>query len=78
MSADERRGWLDLRRAAEYSSLSIRTLRKYIDDPVHPLPVKLAGGKFILRQLDLDMWLQGFPAAGEQRDRLVDELLAEL
>jgi hypothetical protein len=38
-------GWLDLKHAAEYCCLSIRTLRKYIGDARHPLPVRSVGGK---------------------------------
>ena len=71
-------GWLDLRHAAEYCSLSVRTLRRYIGDPVRPLPVRLVGGKWLLAQADLDTWLRSFPRAGEDVDRLVDEVLEEL
>jgi len=38
-------GWLDLKRTAEYCSLSVCTLRRYIGDPHHPLPVYCVGGK---------------------------------
>jgi hypothetical protein len=71
-------GWFDLRRGAAYACLSVRTLRRYIGDPVHPLPVRLVGGKWLVRQHDLDAWLQGFPGPGEEIDRVVDEVMAEL
>ena len=67
--------WLDLKRGAERSSLSVRTLRRYIGDSIHPLPVRLVGGKWLIHKDELDQWLQRFPRAGEDIDRLVDEAI---
>jgi hypothetical protein len=78
MSLPEPYGWLDLQRAAAYCSLSIRKLREYLGHPIRPLPAHLVGGKWLIRREGLDDWLQGFPRAGEQTDRLVDELMQEL
>lgn len=71
-------GWLDLRRAAEYCSLSVRTLRRYIGDPHHPLPVRIVGGKWLTHPADLDKWVQGFPAGREDIDRMVEEVLQDM
>ena len=71
-------GWLDLKRAAEYCSLSVRTLRRYIGDPHHPLPVRIVGGKWLTHPADLDTWIKSFPAGREDIDRLVDEVLSEV
>jgi hypothetical protein len=71
-------GWLDLKHAAEYCSLSIRTLRKYIGDAHHPIPVRLIGGKWLTNSALLDGWINGFPKGREDIDRLVDEVLDEL
>lgn len=71
-------GWLDLKRAAEYCSLSVRTLRRYIGDPYHPLPVRIVGGKWLSSPNDLDMWIKSFPAGREDIDRLVDEVLQDV
>jgi hypothetical protein len=71
-------GWLDLKRAGEYCCLSVRTLRKYIGDATHPLPVRIVGGKWLVAQADLDVWLRSFPRAGEQIDQLVEDLLQEI
>jgi hypothetical protein len=71
-------GWLDLKRAAEYCSLSVRTLRRYIGDPHHPLPVRIVGGKWLAHPADLDQWIQAFPAGKEDIDRLVDEVISEV
>jgi Helix-turn-helix domain len=71
-------GWLDLRRAAEYTSLSVRTLRRYIGDAHHPLPVRIVGGKWLTNASLLDRWIQGFPAGKEDIDRFVDEVIHDV
>ena len=72
------KGWLDLRRAADYLCLSIRTLRTYIGHHEHPLPVRRVGGKLLGRVMDFDRWAQSFPEAGAHIDQLVDEILSEI
>jgi hypothetical protein len=71
-------GWLDLRRAAEYCCLSIRTPRRYIGDPHHPLPVHIVGGKWLTHPGDLDQWIKGFPRGREDIDRLVNEVINDV
>jgi helix-turn-helix protein len=71
-------GWLDLKRAAEYCSLSVRTLRRYIGDPHHPLPVRIVGGKWLTHPGDLDQWIKSFPRGREDIDRLVDEVISDV
>jgi hypothetical protein len=71
-------GWLDLKRAAEYCCLSIRTLRRYIGHPHHPLPVHIVGGKWLTHPGDLDKWIKSFPAGREDIDRLVNEVISEV
>jgi Helix-turn-helix domain len=71
-------GWLDLKRSAEYTSLSVRTLRRYIGDPHHPLPVRIVGGKWLAHPADLDTWIKSFPAGKEDIDHMVNELIAEV
>jgi hypothetical protein len=78
MSASELRGWLDLKHAAEYLCLSVRTLRSYIGHDQHPLPCRLVGNKWLMHQQDLDQWVHNFPGAGEDVARVVDEVIAEL
>ncbi len=70
--------WLDLKGAAEYCALSVRTLRRYLGDPHHPLPVRLVGGKWLSHPGDLDRWIQSFPAGREEIDQLVEELMSEV
>ena len=71
-------GWLDLKRAAEYCSLSVRTLRRYIGDPHHPLPVRIVGGKWLTHPGDLDQWIKSFPRGREDIDQLVNEVLSDI
>jgi predicted DNA-binding transcriptional regulator AlpA len=71
-------GWLDLKRAAEYCSLSIRTLWRYIGDPHHPLPVRIVGGKWLTHPTDLDQWIKSFPRGREDIDRLVEEVISDV
>ena len=72
------RAWLDLKGAAEYASLSVRTLRNYIGHAERPLPVRLVGGKWLCHVSDLDAWLRSFPRAGERVDQIVSDLMKEL
>ena len=70
--------WLDLARTANYTSLSVRTLRRYLSDPVHPLPHYLVGGKILCDSVQIDAWIRGFPRGQSQVESLVDEVLSEL
>jgi hypothetical protein len=71
--------WLGLKAISkEYADLSERTLRKYLGDPVHPLPARVIGGKLLVARSDLDAWLRSFPRDREGVDRLVDEIIAEI
>lgn len=67
-----------MRGASEYSSLSTRTLRRYIGHHTRPLPARLVGGKLLIHRPDLDRWLASWPLAGEDVDRLVDDLLGDI
>ena len=69
--------WLDLRRAAKYGCLGVRTLQNYLKDPIRPLPARRVGGRWLIHQDDLDAWLRSFPRAGEDLDKLVNEVMEE-
>lgn len=49
--------YLSLRGLASYSSLSVRTLRGYLSDPLRPLPCYKIGGKIVVRISEFDTWL---------------------
>jgi len=57
----------DLPGLARYTGLSVRTLQRYIDDPVNPLPahyVQRGGagrGRHFVALRDFTRWVQSFP-----------------
>ena len=71
--------WLSLQTITkEYADLSERKLRAFLSHPTHPLPARLVGGKWLVCREDLDQWLRSFPRAGEDIDRLVEEVMREM
>lgn len=52
-------GFLDLKAAAAYTSLSVRTLREHIKRPGGP-PIYRVVGKILLKRSDIDAWLERF------------------
>ena len=77
MSA-ESYNWMDLKHAAKYSCLSVRTLRSYLRHAVHPLPARLVGRKWLIHRAALDAWLRRFPAADEDINQIVGEIIEEI
>jgi Helix-turn-helix domain len=53
-------GYLPLTRLAQYSGLSVRTLRGYLADRVRPLPYFKVGGKILVARADFDAWVGQF------------------
>lgn len=49
--------YVRLSELARYSSLSVRTLERLIDDPVHPLPAHRVKGRRVVKLSDYDAWL---------------------
>jgi hypothetical protein len=71
--------WLSLQTITkEYADLSERKLREFLSHPTHPLPARLVGAKWLVCREDFDRWARSFPAAGEDMDKLVNEVMAEL
>ncbi len=71
-------GYMDLKALSRYSGLSVRTLRQYLKDTVHPLPSFRPGGKILIRRSDFDQWMTRFRQDGSDLDRLASEVLEEL
>jgi excisionase family DNA binding protein len=71
-------GWLDFKRAAQYLSMSDRTLRRYLSDSTHRLPAHIVGGKWLFAPEDLDRWVKSFPTPGAAVDRMVETVLRDL
>ncbi len=70
--------YLSLQALAAYSGLSVRTLRKALTDPLHPLPHYRPGGKILVRQSEFDRWMARFRHEGEDLERLVSLVLEEV
>jgi len=71
--------YLSLRALATYSALSVRKLRDYLNDPLHPLPCYRIGGKVLVRRSDFDAWIERFRSAGRaDMAAIVDEVLTDL
>ena len=71
--------WLSLQAAANYSGLSVRTLRGWLSHLDRPLPCYRVGGKVLLRRSELDRWMLSFRQVGaEDLNALADGILKEI
>jgi excisionase family DNA binding protein len=72
-SLDDR--YLSLRLLAEYSGLSLRTLRGFLAHPIAPLPHYRPGGKVLIKRSEFDAWMQQFAERGTPRvSEIVDDI----
>jgi hypothetical protein len=85
MAATETNGdrYFDIEGLAEYSGLSVRTLRRYMDDPVNPLPnhhvvTSTKGrGRVLIAKREFDAWVHAFgPAKRHPAKAALDERVA--
>jgi hypothetical protein len=66
-SPDDDDRWFDLTGLAAYSGLSLRTIRRYMDAPEHPLPTHhiqppgSARGRVLVSKREFDAWVSSFP-----------------
>ena len=49
--------FLSLRALANYSCVSVRKLREYLEDSAHPLPHYRLGSKILVRRSEFDAWM---------------------
>lgn len=57
--------YLPLKALAQYSGMSTRTLRTYIDrPPAEALPCYRVGGKLLVRRSEFDAWMVQYRAEG--------------
>jgi excisionase family DNA binding protein len=73
-------GYLPLVELATYAGLSVQTLKKYLDDPRHPLPYYRVGGRILVRRSDFDAWalLYRIAPADDDVDAAADQILRAL
>lgn len=72
--------YLSLAHLAQYSSLSLKTLRRFLSDPVNPLPHLRLLRKILVRRQEFDDWMERFKVLrpGVDLDALVDGVLQDL
>ncbi len=71
--------FLSLSALAKATSLSAKTLRGHLSDPIHPLPYYRPGGKIIVRWSDFLSWIQRYKVAAEvDIDAVVQEIVNDL
>ena len=69
--------YYDLQTLAEYSSISVRSLRDYLSDPVNPLPSFCVKRKLLVRRSEFDRWIEGHRTVRTRVDDLVNEVLRD-
>jgi hypothetical protein len=57
----------------------VRTLRAYLDAPVHPLPHNRIGGKILVRRSEFDTWISTYRrVASVDVDGIVKDVMGGL
>jgi len=69
--------YFDLKGLAEYSSISVRTLRDYINNPENPLPAYRLKRKILVKLSEFDAWVKKHRNDNQQIDKIVNELTSE-
>ena len=74
---NEQDRYLDLKALAEYSSISVRTLRDYLTDPSNPIPAYQIKRKVLVKKSEFDSWIETHRTEPGRVDRIVDEVLKD-
>jgi len=69
--------YLSVGAAAQYTSLSPRTLRGLLSDLAHPLPHHRVGARVLLRRSDLDGYLAQHRRVGTPLEARIERLRAK-
>ena len=69
-------GYGNVKAAAKYCGVSVRTLRTWIKEGVPHFRLKT--GTILLRYSDLDSWLSQFAIHGNEVDAILDDVLSDL
>jgi hypothetical protein len=76
---DTNDGYLTLKGLADYSGLSVRTLRGYIAHKARPLAHYRLIGKILVKRSEFDAWMQQYRREVPcQIDAIVDDVLKGL
>ena len=74
----DNKSYLDLKTLAQYSSLSVRTIREYLNDPDNPIPSFCLKRKILVRKAEFDRWMDAHRNDGNKINSVVDEILNDL
>ena len=70
--------YFDLKTLAEYSSLSVRTLREYLTDADNPIPSFCLKRKILVNKGEFDQWMEAHRKDTNKINKMVDKLLNDL
>jgi len=70
--------YLDLKTLAEYSCLSVRTIREYLSDADNPIPSFCLKRKILVKKSEFDRWMEGNRADDSEIDNIVNEVMGEI
>jgi hypothetical protein len=70
--------YFDLRDLAQYSSISVRTLRDYLDDATDPLPSYCVKKKILVKKSEFDAWITKYRVCHKSLAVVVDDVLADV
>ena len=70
--------YLDLKALAEYSSLSVRTLRDYLADPEDPLPGYCIKRKILVKRSEFDAWIGRHRTRHNDLSDMVNDIVKDI
>ena len=71
--------FLSLRALANYSCVSVRKLREYLEDSTHPLPHYRLGSKILVRRSEFDAWMAAYRQVRQADvESIVDSVMRDL
>ena len=70
--------YFNLRGLAEYSSISVRTLRDYLASARDPLPCYSVKKKILVKKSEFDAWLKKYQVRHKPITAVIDEVLADV
>lgn len=63
--------YINVETLSEWSSLSIRTIRDHLSDPVNPIPYYKVGGRILISWPEFKRWMEGFKVKSSDIDEIL-------
>ena len=70
--------YITLQEVCKRVSLSPRTLRAWVSDPVSPLPTYKIGGKLLFRWSEVERWISQFKVQSIDIDSVIKKLYFDI